>query len=95
MTTPICTLTDFISWFTCVQAHLPFGEVTTVVVFVVTFIVLKNFNLREALTGAGFLATVYSGALLGMGVINPLAPIVCIIITALSAVFLQNQNNPF
>lgn len=89
-----CTLSGISSWFTCLSNNgVPFGEVVTLVVFAVFFLLLKNYPTREALIAASFAGLVVSGAFLGMGAINPFAPVVMLIILGISAVFLSTQNS--
>jgi hypothetical protein len=88
----ICTLTDIFSWFTCAESGMPFTEVITIVVFLVGFFSLKNYGTREALTPALFISTLVAAGFLGIGAINSLMVVILVILTAISAVFLQNQN---
>lgn len=93
--TGYCTLSDLISWFTCVQVTggLPFAEIITMVTFVVFFMVLKSYPTREALPSSLFIATVVSLSFYGMGLGFWGVPVLMVILTALSAVFLSNQNS--
>ena len=89
----VCTLTDIVSWFSCAQTGAPFAELITIVVFSVAFLALKTSSTREALTASLFIATFTAATFTGMGVIGITLPLVGIILTGLSAVFLNSQNS--
>lgn len=89
-----CTLSTIESLFSCAQQGLPFSEGIVLVVFFTFFLVFKSYPNREALSPSLFIATLVALLFLGANLINPLVPVIGIILTALSVVFLNNQNNP-
>jgi len=91
MTTP-CTLTDFVSWFTCAQSAVPMAEIFTMSIFFIFFLLLKTYPLRESLPTALFFSTFTAGVFYGMGLVSAALPIAGIVLTALSVVFLNSQN---
>lgn len=91
----VCRITDIVSWFSCAEASVPFTELLTIVVFFVFFLLMKNYPLRESLPPSLFIATLVAAGFLGMGLINSYFVIGGIVLTAISAVFLYSQNNPY
>lgn len=90
---PACVLTDFVSWFQCAETAAPLAELLVMGIFFTFFLLLKTYPLRESLPASLFIATMSAAAFYGMGVLNPLMLIAGIILTGLSAVFLNAQNS--
>lgn len=88
-----CVLSDLVSWFSCTEATVPFTETISLIVFFVAFLTLKVYPLRESLPPSLFIASIVAIAFYALGVINVLAPITGIVLTALSVVFLSNQTS--
>lgn len=88
-----CTLTDAVSWFKCAQTAVPFAEGITLLVFVVFLTALKIYSWREALTPSLFAATITSFVFYGLGMLNYLVPVLCVILLAFSVVLLSNRND--
>lgn len=88
----VCVLSDMVSWFSCAEQGLPFTEVLTVSIFFIFFMVFKSYPTREALPASLFISTIVALSFLGLNLINPVIPIAGVILTAASAVLLNNQN---
>lgn len=95
----VCTLTDLVSWVSCVEygnagsVGLPLTEGIVLAVWVSFFLLLVYNSSRQAFAVSSFIAVLVSGAFLGLGLINPMVPIAAIIFTALGVVLSFSQTN--
>lgn len=89
----VCSLSDIPSFITCTQASLPFGEGVSVAIFLIFFLLFKEYPLREALPSALFAELFTAAVFYGLGAMNPQFLLGSVIALALSVVFLNSQNS--
>ena len=95
----VCSLGSFVTWISCVEygtattPGLPLTEGIVFAVWMVLFILLIFNSSRQAFTIASFITTLLSGALLGLGLINPIIPITAAIFTAFGVALMYSQTN--
>lgn len=91
--TAACTLSGLLSFFQCAELGFPFGESILLVVFVVFFLALKVYPLREALPASLFITLMTALLFSTLGLISSAITVAILCALVLSVIFLMNQND--